>query len=302
MQNVPNNKKSRKTQVVCHRHTHDMVVPFRQYFFRHFNHWTPPCYTSFPEETHSLFAAVDLITRPPHHRVGSTGEKNTIIMNRAGERERLLPRRNEDHRNREEGGRQNLLRHHHRPYGGLPAGLGDAVRVDRRRSFLSAFSHVTRIALVASALVVSATILSNLARPSSARGLARSSASESAAGLSSREKSVRETAVLSQNSEKVGGNAAAGDSAANMGTDVSALAAVEPGASASGGPKNDTGSTGQPNVILILIDDAGMNDIGHQSTDLGELTPFMDSLSSQGVRLSKYYTNHLCTPARVSTT
>lgn len=56
----------------------------------------------------------------------------------------------------------------------------------------------------------------------------------------------------------------------------------------------------QPNVIFILIDDVGMNDIGHQSTDLGELTPFMDSLSSEGVRLSKYYTNHLCTPSRVS--
>lgn len=56
----------------------------------------------------------------------------------------------------------------------------------------------------------------------------------------------------------------------------------------------------QPNVIFILIDDVGMNDIGHRSTDLQELAPFMDSLSSEGVRLTKYYTNHLCTPSRVS--
>lgn len=56
----------------------------------------------------------------------------------------------------------------------------------------------------------------------------------------------------------------------------------------------------QPNVIFILIDDVGMNDIGNRSTDLQELAPFMDSLSSEGVRLTKYYTNHLCTPSRVS--
>lgn len=56
----------------------------------------------------------------------------------------------------------------------------------------------------------------------------------------------------------------------------------------------------QPNVVFILMDDVGMNDIGYQSTDLGELTPFMDSLSAKGVRLGKYYTNHLCTPSRVS--
>ncbi|CAM9661862.1 unnamed protein product [Ectocarpus sp. 12 AP-2014] len=56
----------------------------------------------------------------------------------------------------------------------------------------------------------------------------------------------------------------------------------------------------QPNVIFILIDDVGANDIGYQSTDLWELTPFMDSLSSEGVRLTKYYTNQLCTPSRAS--
>lgn len=58
--------------------------------------------------------------------------------------------------------------------------------------------------------------------------------------------------------------------------------------------------SGQPNVIFILIDDVGTNDIGYKSTDLRELTPFLDSLASRGVVLDNYYTNQLCTPSRVS--
>ncbi|CAB1114709.1 unnamed protein product [Ectocarpus sp. CCAP 1310/34] len=71
------------------------------------------------------------------------------------------------------------------------------------------------------------------------------------------------------------------------------------GDSSSGGDAEEEQQQ-QPNVIFILIDDVGTNDIGYQSTDLWELTPFMDSLSSEGVRLTKYYTNQLCTPSRVS--
>ena len=55
-----------------------------------------------------------------------------------------------------------------------------------------------------------------------------------------------------------------------------------------------------PNVIFILIDDVGMNDMGASSTHLSVATPFMESLAEDGVLLSRYYTNHLCTPARVS--
>ncbi|CAM9165888.1 unnamed protein product, partial [Ectocarpus sp. 8 AP-2014] len=56
----------------------------------------------------------------------------------------------------------------------------------------------------------------------------------------------------------------------------------------------------QPNVIFFLVDDVGTNDIGRQSTDLSELTPFLDSLSSRGVVLGNYYTNQICTPSRAS--
>ncbi|CAM9346631.1 unnamed protein product, partial [Laminaria digitata] len=55
-----------------------------------------------------------------------------------------------------------------------------------------------------------------------------------------------------------------------------------------------------PNVIFILIDDMGMNDMGSSSTDMAEATPFIDSLAKDGVRLTRYYTNNICTPARAS--
>lgn len=54
-----------------------------------------------------------------------------------------------------------------------------------------------------------------------------------------------------------------------------------------------------PNVIFILLDDMGMNDFGFRSTDLMEMTPYIDGLAGRGVRLDNYYTNHICTPARV---
>lgn len=66
---------------------------------------------------------------------------------------------------------------------------------------------------------------------------------------------------------------------------------------------NSTGNdnnTASPNVIFILMDDVGMNDVGLLSTDLMKLTPLMDSLALGGVRLNKYYSNEICTPARVS--
>ena len=62
----------------------------------------------------------------------------------------------------------------------------------------------------------------------------------------------------------------------------------------------ENGEATPPNVIFILIDDVGMNDFGPSSTDISLATPFMDSLAKEGVQISRYYTNHICTPARVS--
>lgn len=70
--------------------------------------------------------------------------------------------------------------------------------------------------------------------------------------------------------------------------------------SSTGGSGSSAGETpAPPNVIFVMIDDAGMNDIGRDSNDLSAVTPFLETLGVNGVRITRYYTNHICTPARV---
>ena len=59
-------------------------------------------------------------------------------------------------------------------------------------------------------------------------------------------------------------------------------------------------TTQQQNILLILADDMGANDIGYRSSDLGAATPTLDSLASRGVELASYYTLPSCTPARAA--
>lgn len=55
-----------------------------------------------------------------------------------------------------------------------------------------------------------------------------------------------------------------------------------------------------PNIVYVLIDDWGYNDAGLRSTYLSWTTPTFDSLASEGVLLTNYYTNELCAPSRAS--
>lgn len=54
-----------------------------------------------------------------------------------------------------------------------------------------------------------------------------------------------------------------------------------------GGAEDGTGGSSmlKPNVFFIMIDDMGWNDIGYQSTDLFELTPNLDRLAAEGVKV-----------------
>ena len=62
--------------------------------------------------------------------------------------------------------------------------------------------------------------------------------------------------------------------------------------------KQSSSSSSLPHVAFVLVDDWGYNDVGYQSTDLGDCTPHMDDLAASGIKLSNYYTQPLCTPAR----
>src|SRR2546421_10026553 len=56
-------------------------------------------------------------------------------------------------------------------------------------------------------------------------------------------------------------------------------------------------SSHQPNVLFILLDDAGYGDFGcNGNTDVQ--TPTIDRLSQQSTRLMRFYSQPACTPTR----
>lgn len=59
------------------------------------------------------------------------------------------------------------------------------------------------------------------------------------------------------------------------------------------------GQNRQPNVLLIMADDLGYNDLGsvnHQQT----VTPALDKLAANGVSFSRHYTESTCSPSRAA--
>ncbi len=55
-------------------------------------------------------------------------------------------------------------------------------------------------------------------------------------------------------------------------------------------------ATQKPNIVFILADDYGWNDIGYHGSEIK--TPYLDSLASYGVKLENYYVQPICTPTR----
>ena len=51
-------------------------------------------------------------------------------------------------------------------------------------------------------------------------------------------------------------------------------------------------------ILFILADDQGFNDVGYNSNDLSGMTPTLDALAGEGIKLRQYYGQQLCTPAR----
>jgi hypothetical protein len=55
-----------------------------------------------------------------------------------------------------------------------------------------------------------------------------------------------------------------------------------------------------PHIVYVLVDDWGYNDLGSRSTYLSWATPTIDGLAANGVSLTNYYTNELCSPSRAA--
>lgn len=55
----------------------------------------------------------------------------------------------------------------------------------------------------------------------------------------------------------------------------------------------------QPNIIFILADDLGYNEVGFQRGDT-TLTPHIDALRDEGLLLNRFYVHAVCTPTRAA--
>lgn len=59
-------------------------------------------------------------------------------------------------------------------------------------------------------------------------------------------------------------------------------------------------SVARPNIVFILADDFGYNDIGYHAQEHSSdmKTPCLDQLASEGIKLENYYVQPICTPTR----
>lgn len=55
---------------------------------------------------------------------------------------------------------------------------------------------------------------------------------------------------------------------------------------------------GQPNIVVILADDLGWNDVGYHGSEIR--TPTLDNLASHGVVLEQFHSQPTCTPTRAA--
>jgi arylsulfatase B len=60
--------------------------------------------------------------------------------------------------------------------------------------------------------------------------------------------------------------------------------------------EKDTDSDRQPNILVIVADDLGWNDVSFHGSDIK--TPNLDRLASQGTELTRFYTAPVCSPTR----
>ena len=54
----------------------------------------------------------------------------------------------------------------------------------------------------------------------------------------------------------------------------------------------------QPNIVMIIADDLGWKDVGHNGSEIR--TPHIDRLAESGVRLDRFYATPACSSTRAS--
>jgi len=62
----------------------------------------------------------------------------------------------------------------------------------------------------------------------------------------------------------------------------------------------DTSPNGKPNILILMADDLGFNDLGINNDNASIDTPNMDQLARDGVRFTRHYAAAVCSPARAA--
>jgi arylsulfatase A-like enzyme len=58
--------------------------------------------------------------------------------------------------------------------------------------------------------------------------------------------------------------------------------------------------TAKPNIVFILADDLGYSSIGYEEFDLSFVSPFLTSMAKNGILMTNYYGQEICTPSRAA--
>ena len=58
------------------------------------------------------------------------------------------------------------------------------------------------------------------------------------------------------------------------------------------------GPSTQPNLVHIVVDDLGFNDVGYKNAEV--LSPNLDKLRAEGVELARFYSAKWCAPSRAT--
>ena len=59
-------------------------------------------------------------------------------------------------------------------------------------------------------------------------------------------------------------------------------------------------SSKRPNIVLIVADDLGWGDVGWTNPNMEDVTPTLTKLARNGVILSQYYVQQVCSPSRAA--
>lgn len=86
--------------------------------------------------------------------------------------------------------------------------------------------------------------------------------------------------------------------AGSLSAEPQAATDAVPAAALAPAPAVETAPKRRPDILLVLVDDAGFMDFGAYGSDTA--TPNIDRLGESGVMLTRYYTLPLCGPSRAS--